>query len=123
MISINNQIITMNRGDTFVMPLVINKGTKYAPDYYIITEDDTIYFAVEEYNQCFENALIKKVFDLSDVVNGNVIIKLESEDTQFILPGEYYYEIKLKHIEDDGTETPPEYIETIVPRRKFIIIE
>ena len=123
MISIVNNIITMNRGDTFSMPLQINTGTKYAPEYYIMTSNDTIYFALEEYNQKFENALIRKVFDINNVVDGNVLIKLESEETQNLLPGEYYYEIKMKHIAHDDFDLPHEYIDTIVPRRKFIIIE
>lgn len=119
MISINNNIITMNRGDTFSMPLRINVGTKYAPEFYTLTKEDTIYFALEEYNQPFEFALIRKTFDVNDLVDDNVVITLSPEDTEFLLPGEYYYEIKLKHTNQDKSEV----IDTIVPRRKFVIIE
>ena len=119
MVSINNQIITMNRGDSFYIPLVINAGTKSLPDYYTITDKDTIYFAVEEPNQPFEFAIIRKTFGVEDLVDGNVLIKLDSKDTECLLPGQYYYEIKIRHIEDEDKE----YIDTIVPRRKFNIID
>ena len=123
MISINNNIITMNRGDTFSMPLHINTGTKYAPDYYVLTEEDKIYFALEEYNQPFEFALIRKEFGIESLVDGNVLITLDSKDTECLLPGEYYYEIKLRHIYLDDNDIEQEVIDTVVPRRKFIIIE
>ena len=119
MVNIQNGIITMNRGDTFYMPLRINIGTKIAPTYYEITSADTIYFAIEEYNQPFEFALVRKMFTIEDKdENGDVIIKLKSDDTSHILPGEYFYEIKLRHDEENN-----EVIDTIVPRRKFIILE
>ena len=123
MIDINNNIITMNRGDTFSMPLHINIGTKYAPEYYVLTEEDKIYFALEEYNQPFEFALIRKVFDINDVKDDCVVIKLDTSDTELLLPGTYYYEIKLKHTYLDDNDIEQEVIDTIVPRRKFIIIE
>ena len=123
MTNITNGIITMNRGDTFSMPLVINTGTKFAPNYYTITSKDTIYFAIEEYNQPFEHAIVRKVFTTEDLKDGDVLIKLTSKDTQFLLPGEYYYEIKLRHVENEGEENEEEYIDTIVPKRKFVIIE
>ena len=121
MVNIQNGIITMNRGDTFYMPLLINVGSKVDPTYYAITENDSIYFALEEYNQPFEYALVRKKFTLDDVNDDdNVIIKLESQDTEKLLPGDYYYEIKLCHTSLNGRE---EFIDTIVPRRKFIILE
>ena len=124
MIDINNNIITMNRGDTFSMPLHINIGTKYAPEYYTLEDGDEVYFALEEYNQPFEFALIRKVFNKSNLDgDGNVLITLSNNDTQCLLPGEYYYEIKLKHVYLDENDNENEVVDTIVPRRKFIIIE
>ena len=124
MVNIQNGIITMNRGDTFYMPLHINYGDKLVPKQYTLTSKDTIYFALEEYNQPFEVALIRKVFTMEDLdADNNVVIQFPSEDTQYILPGEYYYEIKLRHIENEGQENEQEFIDTIVPRRKFIILE
>lgn len=136
MVNIQNGIITMNRGDTFYMPLLINIGVEenknkskqdprnYIDRYYKITNKDTIYFALEEYNQPFEFALIRKVFTIDDVnEDGDVIIKFSSEDTQYLLPGEYYYEIKLRHVENVNPYNEQEFIDTIVPRRKFIILE
>ena len=123
MVSINNDIISMNRGDSFRMPVLINVSDKTSPIYYNITESDTIYFALEEYNQEFENALIRKVFDIEDTENNILYITLNSGETIFLLPGEYYYEIKLKHEYYDGFGRKQEFIDTIVPRKKFIILE
>ena len=119
MVNIQNGIITMNRGDTFYMPLYINIGSKIDVEYYTPEDEDKIYFAVEEYNQPFECALIRKVFDSNDVEDDHLVLQLTSEDTQLLLPGEYYYEIKYCHKLDDEHE----FIDTIVPRRKFIILE
>ena len=123
MVNIQNGIITMNRGDTFYMPLCINVGTKLEPTYYTITANDEVFFALEEYNQPFEFALIRKKFTESDLVDGNVVIKLNSSDTEKLLPGDYYYEIKLRHVSLDENDLEQEFIDTIVPRRKFIILE
>lgn len=125
MVNIQNGIITMNRGDTFYMPLRINYGDKFNPKYYTLDpEKDTIFFALEEYNQPFEFALIRKTYDANDLdEEGNVIIQFSSENTQYLLPGEYYYEIKLRHLENVNQDDEKEFIDTIVPRRKFIILE
>ena len=123
MVNIQNGIITMNRGDTFYMPLRINIGTKIHPIYYEITNDDEIYFAVEEYNQPFEFALIRKKITKEDLIDGEIIVQLSCDDTEFLLPGEYYYEVKLRHITKKLGEEDEEFVDTIVPRRKFIILE
>ena len=120
MVNIQNGIITMNRGDTFYMPLYINIGSKIDKKYYVPKDDnDKIYFAVEEYNQPFEHALIRKVFDYTNVEDDHIVLELTSDDTRLVLPGEYYYEIKFCHKIDEEHE----FIDTIVPRRKFIILE
>lgn len=119
MIDINNNLIAMNRGDTFEIPLIINLGTKVNPQYYHLTEHDTVYFALLEHNQRFEEALVRKVFTVEDLnAEGDVVIKLSCEDTERLLPGNYLYEIKLRHAEGDI-----DFVDTIVPRRKFVILE
>ena len=124
MVNIQNGIITMNRGDTFYMPVFINRGNKINPIRYTITSKDKVYFALEEYNQPFEVALLRKVFDTNNLnEDGDVVIEFPSEDTQHLLPGEYYYEIKLRHVENEGQQDEQEFIDTIVSRRKFIILE
>lgn len=117
MVSIsNNGIIVMNAGDSFEFPLFIDRGVLGQPVRYKIKRKDTIYFVVCEPNQSFTDALIRKVFTKKDTNrHGDVNIILDSSDTEYILSGRYYYEIKIKL--GNGK------IETIVPKRKFIIME
>ena len=74
-----------------------------------------------EPNQPFETAIVRKKFtnkDLDD--NGNVKVRFWPEDTQLLLPGKYYYQVKLKSID---RETGKEDIETIVDKTLFYIKE
>ncbi len=121
MVSISKtQIITMNRGDSLSYPIFINAGTKILPLRYTIWEGDTLYVAVTEANQRFEDALIKKVYTSEDLNEyGDVDFKLAPEDTEHVLPGMYYYEVKLVH-ELEGEET---IVTTIIPKKKLYIVE
>jgi len=113
----NNGIIVINKGDTFYAPLFINIGDECTPERYILTEDDTVYFAICEPNQVFERGVIRKIYTANNLnEDGDVEIILNPEDTENILPGTYYYEIKLRVVRGDQ-----EIVDTIVPRRKFVI--
>jgi len=116
-----NQIITINRGDTFNAPLFINiGGSKIYPVRYPFTDKDTIYVGIMEAHQPFEHAIIKKVYTIEDLNEyGDIVLRLDSKDTEYLLPGTYYYEIKLEHINDDDTTI----IKTIVPKRKLFLVE
>lgn len=120
MTNINNRIVTMHRGDTFSMSVDINFGTVFAPEYHSLSENETAYFAILECNQRFEDAIVKKVFKEDSSTSTGFLVTLDSSDTEFLLSGEYYYEIKLKQIDP---ETEEEVVTTIIPRRKFIILE
>ena len=116
-----NQIITLNRGDTFEATLFINFGTQLVQDEYKLTENDKVYFAITEANQKFEHAIIKKMYTYNDLdEDGNVVIKLESKDTEHLIPGTYYYEIKLE-LGSDNEESST--VITIVPKRKLFLVE
>lgn len=110
------RIIELNRGDTFEMPLFINIGTKFHYIRYIVSDNDTVYLSICEPNDRFEKGVIRKMYSRDDVnENGDVVIKLTTEDTERIVPGCYYLEIKIKFANGD--------ISTIVPRRKFYLYE
>ncbi len=114
-----SQIISMNRGDTLSLPIFINAGTKIAPLRYNLGSGDKVYVGISEPNQKFEHALIKKVYTSDDVnEHGDPVLNLRPEDTEHILPGLYYYEIKLV-----STSEEDEIVNTIVPKRKFYIVE
>ena len=96
----NNGFISMHRGDTFTVPLFINKGTKDDPIRLYIQEHPNaeVFFGVMEPNQSFEQALIKKRFTPSSNVTqfGDLVLSFKDTDTINILPGLYYYCIKAR---------------------------
>ncbi len=129
-----NGIITIHRGDTFTLPLTINLGTGVNPSYYepkIYKDDqgnvidcDEIFLAVLEPGQKWEDAIIKKYLsaDQFDFEYDTYDVHFYSEDTLHLVPGNYYYEVKLRRSPrscNDGFES----IDTVVPRTKFIILE
>lgn len=112
-ISVNN-IITITKGDYVCVPLFINIGTRLEMDNYTLKEGDIVYFSIMEPNQKFEEGVIRKTFNKNNLDSkGLVNIKIESTETDKILPGRYYMEIKLKLA--SGA------ISTIVPKTKFYI--
>lgn len=90
--------ITLTRGDSFSSPLYINQGTELSPVRYILTENDTVYFAIMEENKSFEDAIIKKVYNGSSeaTLDGDIILKLKPQDTENLVCGKYIYTVKLK---------------------------
>ena len=116
----NNEHILMNRGDTLSFALFINAGNELEPEQYLLTENDTVYFALMEVNSDFEHAIVKKVFTNQDEKDdyGNLIITLIPQDTENLLSGEYYYTIKMK----TEVENAPYIVRTLIPERRFDII-
>lgn len=117
-----NGIITVNRGDSFSFPLTINFGSSLNPDTYVLGIRDKVYFAIMEPNQPFETAIIKKVFTSADLNDDNTIqIKFSPKDTEYVLPGKYYYQIKLQRF---NSSDPDDYdVDTIIDKTQFFILE
>lgn len=120
----SNGIIEINRGDTATFPVYVNVGTALKTILYELREGDNIYFALLEPHQKWENAILKKVYDYTSFDSKHFCIPIHfyTEDTEYLHPGTYYYEIKLRKDaknNDDGFES----VETIVPRTKFFIVE
>lgn len=101
---LNDNLIILNRGDSFSRPLFLNRGTKLQPMRYILSDgngdvnkEDEIYFAIMEPNQTFENAIIKKKYTYRDLnSNNDVVIELRPEDTCELIPGQYFFTVKLR---------------------------
>jgi len=112
----NNGIVTLPAGDSMIAPLYLFLGdsnTRYTLDNF-----DKLYFAILKPHQPFNQGEVRKIFTREDInADGDIIINLKPEDTENLVPGTYYYEIKLQVIRDHK-----EYIDTVVPRRKFYII-
>ena len=107
------------RGDSYSMPIKINVGTKLKPEYYFIDKNDSVYFGVCEPNQSFEEAVIKKKLDYYSEKDsdGHLILNIEPKDTLNLFVGKYYYQIKLRTIDDKGIER----VKTIVSPTQFFI--
>lgn len=113
--------VTVNRGDTFNVPLFIDvekdifKCTRFP-----LHDEDVVIFHLVEPNQPFERYLVEQKYTKEDINNFNDIeLKFVHDDTSWIAPGTYYYEIKLYRPYEEKNE---DALVTIVPRRKFIIL-
>lgn len=117
----NNEHIMLSRGDTLSFALFINSGNELYPEQYIMTENDTIYFAIMEIGTKFEDAIFKKVFDYNSEkdIYGNLIITLVPQDTENLVSGKYYYTIKMRTIVQDEDSI----VRTLIPNREFVIID
>lgn len=110
--------IYLTRGDSCIIPFLINQGTALDPISYELSGNDALYFGVMEPNQPFESALIRKKFTSSDMKEGQIDIYIDPKDTLCLLPGKYYYQIKLV-IEDQDKLI----VNTLIPKTEFWIGE
>ena len=112
----NNGIITIHRGDTFQAPILINIGTKINPEFYALDDRDVVYISICEPNQLFEDGLIRRIVTQEQFdFERHAWLNLSSEDTSNVKAGVYYYEIRIKLVDDT--------VAVIVPRKKFIVLE
>lgn len=115
----NNGFIRLARGDSFTVPLFINRGTMVTPVRYLIKNhpEASVYLGVMEPNEPFENAVIKKKYTSTSEVNknGDLLIIFKPNDTLNLLPGKYYYSIKI----DYGNNS----VDTIVPNTEFFVMD
>lgn len=115
-----NNILSITRGDTFQIPLFINKGTDMDPLRYVLKDNDEIYLAVMQPNQCFETAILKKKFTKANLNKFNdVLIRFEHDDTVCLLPGSYFYQIKGKIENEYGGFD----VVTIIQKTELSILE
>ena len=117
-------IIKMNRGDTYEFNLTIDdEGSENGK--YLLQGNDAVYFGLMEPNSAFEQSLVKKVYTEEDRdKDGNIFITIEPEDTEHLLPGVYYYSIKLEvdHLQGKTYERIHKVI-TVINKTKFIILD
>lgn len=117
----NNGIITLTRGDNIKVPLFINAGDETDMARYSLKDYDTLYVGIMTPGAPFENSLIRKVYTKEDNnIYGDIVVELGLNDTQYLMPGLYYFEAKLKIQKDEMDKGK---VCTVVPRRKFFIVE
>ncbi len=125
-------IIKLNRGDSHSFKISI-PDKKYTTKNYILNGSDVVYFALLYPHQRFEDAIITKGYDCTDQIvkngenTGEILIKIDPNDTKCLAPGIYYYTVKLyqggKLNEIDGSYDSAIEVRTIIERTKFIINE
>jgi hypothetical protein len=98
-------IITHHRGDTLSTPIYIYSDNHLDRTPYTLKETDVLYLGIMEPNQKFEDAIVRKTLksDCEKDTLGNPILKLDPIDTVKLSSGNYYYSLKLKSIDTDGT--------------------
>lgn len=112
----NNNIITLHRGDTFSIQITASS----------VNENDKVYFGFMEPNQRWEDALMKKIVIVparndNTAADYTATFTFSSADTENILPGKYYYEIKLVRF-DQIVATQIDSVETLQGKKIFYII-
>ena len=123
MVSVSkDNIISLNRGDTIQLPIFLNSGSDLKPVRYDLHEKDELYFGVMEPNQPFEHALLRKKFttDSPKDKKGFTLIRIEHEDTRSLIPGKYFYQIKLRKYDDLNNTYS---VMTVVGKTLFLIME
>lgn len=125
-----NNIIVINRGDSYDFDLTIADETAIDGRYHLIG-DDAVYFGLMDPGQRFEDALVRKKYTVEDTdTMGNLVIAIEPEDTLDLYPGKYFYAVKLhlNHADIDANTGIPtglwiDKVITIINKTKFIICD
>lgn len=116
-----NRVITMTRGDYFSFDVIIRSDDSWDDSIYVLSKGDILFFGLMEPNQPFEKAILKKEFgyDDYDVEGGTLKIVLNPEDTIELVPGTYYYQVKVLYKDEVGTV----HVDTVVQKTKFYIVD
>ena len=114
-----NLHIRLCRGDTQNIILTLYEGERLTATKYVLKDNDNVYFGVMEPNSYFEEALIRKKLSKEDLdENNELVIKLHTTDTLTLLPGLYYYQIKLNRYNEELQDYE---IHTLVKQTPFYI--
>ena len=104
--SVNGDNISLTRGDTLILNVVIEKNEEiYTP-----TSEDTIRFALNTHKRGREEPIIYK-----DIDPNTMKLVIEPEDTKDLEYGVYWYDIEITT--GDG------YVDTFIGPAKFKITE
>ena len=115
----DNGIIVLSRGDSCELPLFINAGTDLEPIRFDLTKNSQaiIYLSIMRADQYFENGFLRKMYSKNNwklTEFGDLIVEFLPKDTQYVMPGKYYYEVKA---DLNGSN----YINTIIQKTEFWI--
>ena len=127
-----NGTIILNRGDSIAFDIDLPWAACRHPKYYHIQDTDAVYFGIMDPGMPFEYALVRKKFTNDDIDHdtGKLKIVLRPEDTLDLMPGKYFYAVKL-HLNHDcfdnfnslDFDTPKDHVLTVVNKTKFILCD
>lgn len=116
-----NGIVTVNRGDSFELPIVLNIGNSMDKVEYTLRPTDCLYLGIMEPNQPFETAIVRKKLTYADLnEDEETVFRFWPEDTCCLLPGKYYYQVKIQTLDE---ATGRYDVETVVDKTLFYIQE
>lgn len=125
----NNNIIRVTRGDSFTLSFTVHDlvNEVNVNDDVLLHSGESLYFRLMEPNMPFEHALIRKKITAVDNMT-EVSIEFKPEDTEFLLPGLYYYSVKIGRdfVDDDQLDKTPQrptHVSTLIKKTKFYIID
>ena len=96
LLDIDKITLELVRGDTFILSLPLNCGTREEFIPYTLQPDDFLYIGIMQPWQSFEDANIRCMLNNESEkdAQGNLILKLSPEHTVNMYPGKYYMTIK-----------------------------
>lgn len=113
--------VRLSRGDSVELPITLHDGTSLYNWEYQLQQNDELYFGLMEPNTFFEQAILRKKYTYENLEeDGSIIIRFEPEDTQYLLPGLYYYQIKVRLYD---AEKDKYLVNTVLPKTQFWIEE
>jgi hypothetical protein len=113
-LDLDRTTLEMVRGDTFILSLPLNEGTREHFVRHVLTNDEQMYIGIMKPNQSFEDAYIRCVLTSTSEKDslGNCILRLHPEHTANMIPGKYYFTVKF---------VSKDYVQTLVDSKLFFV--
>ena len=113
-LDLDKTTLEMVRGDTFILSLPLNEGTREHFVRHLLTNDERMYIGIMKPNQSFEDAHIRCVLTNTSEKDslGNCTLILHPEHTVSMIPGKYYFTVKF---------VSKNYIQTLVDSKLFFV--
>lgn len=118
-----NNKVTLTRGDSMKLKVNLTFGTFPYQEEWALSEGDVVLFGLMLPNQPFENAILHKELTIEDYDSeGNLYVYINPEDTFDLLPGTYYYSIKVIYSTEEDSEGVST-VDTVIQKTRFILVD
>jgi len=97
-LDIDKVTLEVVRGDTFLLALPLNSGTREEFIPYHLAPCDFLYIGIMKPGQPFEHAELRCALNFRSATDsfGNPLLIIPAQDTALLTPGKYYMSIKYK---------------------------